>query len=149
MALDPQTLAALEPREFVALVKSAPDSEIRKDFGGEHRAELLDAIFGRFPTQFRPERAGDRSARIDFRITGGPGDTSDTYAVAVADGACTVEKDPTGAPDLSLMMGPVEFLKIITGTGNPAMMFMMGKVKARGDLGMAAGLANWFEPPAS
>ena len=27
------------------------------------------------------------------------------------------------------------------------MMFLMGKVKARGDLGMASGLANWFEAP--
>jgi hypothetical protein len=27
------------------------------------------------------------------------------------------------------------------------MMFMMGKVKARGDLGLASGLANWFEAP--
>ena len=27
------------------------------------------------------------------------------------------------------------------------MMFMMGKIKATGDLGMAAGLANWFEAP--
>jgi hypothetical protein len=24
---------------------------------------------------------------------------------------------------------------------------MMGKVKARGDLGLAGGLANWFEAP--
>ncbi len=149
MALDPQIITALAPTEFVALVKSTPDSEIRRDFAGEHRAALLDAIFARFPQQFRPDKADGRTARIDFRITGGPGDTSDTYAVVVAAGTCTVEKDPTLEPDLSLMMGPVEFLKIITGSGNPAMMFMMGKVKARGDLGMAGGLANWFEPPGS
>ncbi len=147
MALDPQTLAALGPADFVALVKNTSDREIRDDLAGEHRAALLDAIFERFPQQFRPDKAGERSARIDFRITGGPGDSSDTYAVAVADRACTVEKDPTLEPDLALTMGPAEFLKIITGTGNPAMMFMMGKVKARGDLGMAAGLASWFEPP--
>ena len=60
-------------------------------------------------------------------------------------GTCTVEKGAAESPDLSLMLGPVEFLKLITGTGNPAMMFMMGKVKARGDLGLASGLSNWFE----
>ena len=27
------------------------------------------------------------------------------------------------------------------------MMFMMGKVKAKGDLGLATALANWFETP--
>lgn len=149
MALDPQTLHGLSSGEFVALVKRTSDAEIKADFAGEHRAALLDQVFGRFPQQFRPEKAGDRSARIDFRITGGPGDSSDTYAVVVADGACTVEKPPAAEPDLSLMLGPVEFLKLITGTGNPAMMFMMGKIKARGDIGLAGGLANWFETPSA
>jgi putative sterol carrier protein len=147
MALNPDLLEAMSSAEFVSLVKGTSDREIRDDFAGEHRGALLDAIFARFPQQFRPEKAGDRTARIDFRITGGPGDTSDTYGVVVDHGTCTVEKGTGDAPDLSLMLGPAEFLKIITGTGNPAMMFMMGKVKARGDIGMASGLANWFEPP--
>ncbi len=66
----------------------------------------------------------------------------------VDDGTCSVEKEPTASPNLSLTMGPVEFLKMLSGAGSPAMMFMMGKIKATGDLGLAAGLANWFESPA-
>lgn len=145
MALHPELLESMSETEFVALIKSTPDQEVRDDFAGEHRAPLLDAIFARFPHQFRPEQAGDRTARIDFRVTGGPGDTSDTYGVVVDRGTCTVEKGAAESPDLSLMLGPVEFLKLITGTGNPAMMFMMGKVKARGDLGLAGALSSWFE----
>ncbi|QKE83649.1 SCP2 sterol-binding domain-containing protein [Arthrobacter sp. NEB 688] len=147
MAFDPQTLTTASPAEFVAAVKRASDGEIRDAFAGEHRTAMLDAVFGRFPEQFRADKAGDRSARIDFRVTGGPGDTSDTYAVVVDHGTCTVEKAPTAEADLSLMAGPVEFLKLISGTGNPAMMFMMGRIKARGDLGLATALANWFETP--
>ena len=63
------------------------------------------------------------------------------------DGTCTVEKGAAENPDLSLMLGPAEFLKLITGTGNPAMMFMMGKVKARGDLGLASGSPTGSRPP--
>lgn len=148
MALDPQTLARLQPAEFVSLVKGMSDDEIRADLGGEHRGALLDAIFARFPQQFRPDKAGGRSARIDFHVTGGPGDSTDTYAVVVDDGTCSIEKEPTASPNLSLTMGPVEFLKMLSGAGSPAMMFMMGKIKATGDLGLAAGLANWFESPA-
>ena len=147
MALHPELLETMSSAEFVGLIKSMSDSEIRADFAGEHREPLLDAIFARFPHQFRPDKAGDRSARIDFRVTGGPGDSSDTYGVLVEHGTCRVEKGAAESPDLSLMLGPAEFLKLITGTGNPAMMFMMGKVKARGDLGLAGGLANWFEAP--
>lgn len=147
MALDPQTLARLQPAEFVGLVKGMSDDEIRADLGGEHRGALLDAIFARFPQQFRPDKAGGRGARIDFHVTGGPGDSTDTYAVVVDDGTCSIEKEPTASPNLSLTMGPVEFLKMLSGAGSPAMMFMMGKIKATGDLGLAAGLANWFESP--
>ena len=145
MALDPQTLARLQPAEFGSLVKGMSDDEIRADLGGEHRGPILDAIFARFPQQFRQDKAGGRSARIDFHVTGGPGDSTDTYAVVVDDGTCSIEKEPTASPNLSLTMGPAEFLKMLSGAGSPAMMFMMGKIKATGDLGMAAGLANWFE----
>jgi putative sterol carrier protein len=145
MALHPEMLENMSEPDFVALIKATPDAEVRDDFAGEHRVPLLDAIFARFPHQFRPEKAGDRTARIDFRVTGGPGDSSDTYGVLVDRGICTVERGAAESPDLSLMLGPVEFLKLITGTGNPAMMFMMGKVKARGDLGLASALSNWFE----
>ncbi len=147
MALNPQTLSGLPAADFVALVKGTSDAQIREDLGGPDRAAVLDQVFARFPQQFRADKAGDRSARIDFRVTGGPGDSLDTYAVVVDHGVCTVEKDPTQAPDLSLQLGPVEFLKLITGTGNPAMMFMMGKVKAKGDLGLATALATWFDTP--
>ncbi len=147
MAIDPQTFDSLSPAEFVDLVKRSPDKELAADFGGEHRTALLDAVFARFPRQFRADKAGDRRARIDFTITGAADGGSDTYAVAVDQGECHVEKPPTTGPDLALTMGPVEFLKLVSGTGNPAMMFMMGKIKASGDLGLATALANWFESP--
>lgn len=149
MAFDPQSLLSASPAEFVAAVKAASDGEIRDAFAGEHRSAMLDAVFARFPGQFRPEAAGDRSARIDFRVTGGPGGSSDTYAVVVDHGSCTVEKAPGVEPDLSLMAGPAEFLGLIAGTGNPAMMFMMGRIKARGDLGLATALRTWFDTPSA
>ena len=123
------------------------DQEIRDDFAGEHRGVLLDAIFARFPHQFRPDKAGDRSARIDFRVTGGPGDTSDTYGVRRRARHLPVEKGAARPPTCRSCSARPSSSSSITGTGNPAMMFMMGKVKARGDLGLASGLANWFEAP--
>lgn len=147
MALNPELLESLSGVEFVSLIKGMSDQEIRDDFAGEHRGPLLDAIFARFPHQFRPDKAGDRTARIAFRVTGGPGGSSDTYGVRIDRGTCSVDPSAAQSPDLSLMLGPAEFLRLITGTGNPAMMFIMGKVKARGDLSIAPGLASWFEAP--
>ena len=145
MPLNPETLASLSPDGMFALIKGMSDADIRSDLAGEHRQEILEKVFAHFPAQFLPDKAGDRNARIDFRITGGPGDSSDTYAVVVENGTCRIEPGASDAPDLSRMLGPVEFFKLITGSGNPAMMFMMGKIKARGDIGLATALANWFD----
>ena len=37
--------------------------------------------------------------------------------------------------------------KIVSGDGNPMMMFMTGKVKAKGDLGIAAQIVKLFDIP--
>lgn len=142
---DAATLGSIGATEFATLVKQTPDREIRDALAGPQRRPILDEIFGRFPGMFRPERAEGVAARINFRITGGPGDSSDTYAVVVQDGACTVERDPATEPTVSFMAGPVEFLKLITGDGNPVMMVMMGKVKVRGDLALAQNFAKYFD----
>lgn len=145
--LDPTAFAAMDPAEFAQTVKKLSDKEINEIMGGEHRSAILDAIFDRFPVLFNPEKAGNADARVNWRITGGPGGSDDTYAVIVKDGVCTTEKDPTEEPKTSIMLGPAEFAKLITGTGNPTMMVMMGKVKARGDLGAAMAFQNWFDTP--
>ena len=145
--LDPTTFTTMEPAEFAATVKKLSDKEINAIMGGEHRTAILDAIFDRFPTLFNPAKAQGVDARVNWRITGGPDGGSDTYAVVVKDGTCTVEKDPSTEPTTSIMLGPAEFAKLITGSGNPTMMVMMGKVKARGDLGVAMAFQNWFDTP--
>ena len=118
MSLNPETIASLSPAGLFEHIMSMSDADIRADLGGEYRREILEAVFAHFPAQFRADKAGDRSARIDFRITGGPGDSSDTYAVVVEDGTCRIEPGASESPDLSLMLGPVGFLKLITGSGH-------------------------------
>ena len=145
--IDPTTFAAMSASEFAQTVKKASDKEINTVMGGDHRESILDAIFTRFPSLFNPEKAKGADARVNWRITGGPDGGSDTYAVVVKDGTCTVEKHPTVEPTTSIMLGPAEFAKLIPGSGNPTMMVMTGKVKARGDLSVAMAFQNWFDLP--
>jgi putative sterol carrier protein len=145
--IDPSTFATMDPAEFAQTVKKLSDKQINEIMGGEHRRTILDGIFDTFPTLFNPEKAKGADARVNWRITGGPGGTDDTYAVVVRDGTCTVEKSPTQEPKTSIMLGPAEFAKLITGSGNPTMMVMMGKIKARGDLSAAMAFQSWFDTP--
>ncbi|MEV6491908.1 SCP2 sterol-binding domain-containing protein [Actinoplanes sp. NPDC051633] len=143
----PETLAGLGPKEFAQLVKSTPDAKIAEVMGGEHRGKILDEIFDRMPTLFRADRAGATKAVIHWIITGGPGGSSDTYETVIEDGACTVTNQPARDPKLAMTMDPVTFLKVVSGDGNPMMMFMTGKIKAKGDLGLAAQVAKLFDIP--
>jgi hypothetical protein len=144
---DPAQFASVGPKEFAQLVKSTPDAKIAEIMSSDARGKVLDQVFERFPTLFRADRAGSTNAVIHWTVTGRPDGGDDTYEVVIEDGACTVNNSPSRDPRLALTMGPVDFLKIVSGSGNPVMMFMTGKLKAKGDLGLAANIANLFDIP--
>jgi hypothetical protein len=136
-----------DPAQFAQIVKSASDAQLQEVMSSDHRAKILDAVFGRMPTLFRPDRAGNTNAVIHWIVGGRADGGTDTYEVVIADGTCKLSEKPENEPKLALTMGPVEFLKVVSGNGNPVMMFMTGKLKAKGDLGLAANIANLFNIP--
>ncbi|MEV1331819.1 SCP2 sterol-binding domain-containing protein [Micromonospora costi] len=144
---DPANFANVGPKEFAQLVKSTPDDKIAEVMSGDLRGKVLGEVFNRMPSLFRADRAGSTNAVIHWTITGRPDGGSDTYEVVIENGACTASETPQRDPKLTLTMGPVEFLKIVSGGANPVMMFMTGKLKAKGDLGLAANIANLFDIP--
>ena len=144
---DPANFANVGPKEFAQLVKSTPDAKINEIMSCEARGKILSEVFNRMPALFRADRAGSTNAVIHWNITGRPDGGTDTYEIVIENGTCTVSETATRDPKLSLTMGPVEFLKIVSGGANPVMMFMTGKLKAKGDLGLAANIANLFDIP--
>ncbi|MEE6258283.1 SCP2 sterol-binding domain-containing protein [Plantactinospora sonchi] len=144
---DPASFASVDPQQFAKLVKSTPDAKLAEVMQSDRRVTILDAVFSRMPALFRADRAGSTNAVIHWTITGGPDGDSDTYEVVIENGTCQVSETPSREPKLSLTMGPVEFLKVVSGGANPVMMFMTGKLKAKGDLGLAANIANLFDIP--
>jgi putative sterol carrier protein len=146
---DPAGFASVDPAQFASKVKSASKDQLEAVMASEHRGKILDEIFSRFPSQFRADRAGSTNAVIHWIITGRPDGGTDTYEVVIADGACTVSSTTAAEPKLAVTVGGVDFLQLISGGANPMMMFMTGKLKAKGDLGLAANLANLFDLPKS
>jgi putative sterol carrier protein len=143
----PESFSTIGPKEFAQLVKSTPDSKLTEVMGAENRNKILDEVFDRMPTLFRADRAGATQAVIHWNISGGPGGSTDSYETVIENGTCTVTNQPVREPKLSMTMEPVTFLKVVTGDGNPMMMFMTGKIKAKGDLGLAAQVAKLFDIP--
>jgi putative sterol carrier protein len=139
--------ADISPTEFARLVKATPESELRALLAGHQRTAILDGIFARMPESFRPDRAAGLDAVIQWTITGGP-NGSDTYEIRIADGACSASPSPsTDRPKLGITVAPVDFVKVISGNASPVLMFMTGKLKAKGDMGLAVNIPNLFEVP--
>jgi putative sterol carrier protein len=142
-----ESLSSIGPKEFAQLVKKTPDSQIAEMLAGDARTKILDEVFNRMPQLFRAEKAGNTAAVIHWVITGGAGGASDTYETVIENGACTVTNQPARDPKLAMTMDAMTFLKVVSGDGNPMMMFMTGKIKAKGDLGLAANIAKLFDIP--
>ncbi|HEY3007853.1 MAG TPA: SCP2 sterol-binding domain-containing protein [Micromonosporaceae bacterium] len=139
--------SSVDPKQFAQLVKSTPDQTLTSVMQSEQRGKILEAVFDRMPTLFRSDRAGATNAVIHWNITDRPDGGVDTYQLVIEDGTCVLSPSPDRDPKLSLTLGPVDFLKVVSGSGNPVMMFMTGKLKAKGDLGLAANIANLFDIP--
>jgi hypothetical protein len=140
-------LTSVDLKRFAQMVKSTPDAQIAQIMQSDLRGKILDEVFGRMPSLFRADRAGNTNAVVHWVVTGRPDGGTDTYEIVMADGTCTLSDSPHQEPRLTLTLGPVEFLKVVSGNGNPVMMFMTGKLKAKGDLGLAANIANLFDLP--
>jgi putative sterol carrier protein len=146
---NPAALSSIGPKEFAQLVKSTPDAKIAEVMSSDSRTKILDEVFNRMPSLFRADKAGSTSAVIHWIITGGPDGSSDTYETVIENGACTVTNQPARDPKLAMTMDAVTFLKTVAGDGNPMMLFMTGKIKAKGDLSLAASIAKLFDIPKS
>jgi putative sterol carrier protein len=138
---------SIDPKQFAQIVKNASAEQIKTVMQGEKRGEVLDEIFSRMPGLFRADRAGSTNAVIHWNVGDRPDGGVDTYELVIADGKCTLSPEPVNEAKLSLTMGAADFLKVVSGTGNPVMMFMTGKLKAKGDLSLAANIANLFDIP--
>jgi putative sterol carrier protein len=144
---DPTTFTSVDPKQFAQLVKSTPDAQLAQIMQTDLRGKILGEVFDRMPSLFRADRAGNTNAVIHWNITDRPDGGTDTYEVVISDGKCTVSESAAREPKLSLTLAPVDFLKVVSSNANPVMMFMTGKLKAKGDLGLAANIANLFDLP--
>jgi putative sterol carrier protein len=99
--------------------------------------ETFDAM----GTRFKPDRAQGLKATIQYDITGEGGGA---YRVDIAEGKCTVAEGAAEAPSLTLTMAAPDWLDMVGGKLNGQMAFMSGKLKIKGDMGLAMKLAGMF-----
>ena len=99
--------------------------------------ETFDAMGPRF----KPERAAGTNAVIQYDISGEGGGT---WNAVIKDGTCTVAEGTGTNPALTLQMSAQDWLDMTSGKANGQMLFMSGKLKLKGDMGLAMKLGSMF-----
>lgn len=140
-------IADADPEELALAVASATDEQLAAGMRSELRGQILDEIFRRMEEHFEPSKAEGLDAVIHFRISGRPDGGHDEYEVIVRRRACTVTKGRSATPRVTLSIGSVEFLRLVSGTANGPELFMSGRLNIEGDLPLAAQMVGLFRVP--
>lgn len=101
-----------------------------------------EILFSRMPKAFLPEKAPGMDAVILFDLSG---DQGGKWVATIKDGACTVTKGTVDNPKLTLTADAVDYVGVFTGKVNPMAAFGEGKIKLKGDIGLAMKLMNIFK----
>lgn len=147
MSIHDASPATMAPREWARLVKRTPTTELRKLMSGERRTVVLDEILTGMPAVFRSDVAGALEAVVHWRIGDRPDGGIDTYQLVIGGGRCELSPDVDRVPTLTLSLGGVDFLNLVTGNAHAVMLVMRGRLKTKGDLALTAKFPMLFDNP--
>ncbi|MEK7385470.1 MAG: SCP2 sterol-binding domain-containing protein [candidate division NC10 bacterium] len=100
--------------------------------------ETFDLMAGRF----RADKAAGTNAVIQYDVSG---DGGGTWHAVIKDGTCTVTTGAATSPNLTLQIVGQDWLDMLSGKQSGQMLFMSGKLKVKGDMGLAMKLGSMFQ----
>lgn len=104
-------------------------------------ADEVKRIFDKMPEVVVPEKVNNVNAVIQLELTGeGGGD----WAIKINNGALAVTPGRADAPGLILTMDAGDYVALSHGQANPMNLFMAGKIKLQGDMGLAMKFPEMF-----
>jgi hypothetical protein len=132
------------------VIRDAPEERVQQVMSTPARRVILDGIFWQLPKYFDRKRAGELSTTVCWEITDRDGETTDTYWLRVADGACQVLRDGTSLePSVTITVDGVEFLQLVTGNADAMQAYLSGRIVITGDVMLAAQVISLFKLPAA
>ena len=102
-------------------------------------------IFDSMPQALVPEKAGSTKAMIQFDLSG---DQGGKWWVKIHEGKAESGKgDPAEPANLTLLADAHDWVKIMSGQMDATAAFMQGKLKIKGDMGLAIKMQSLFRRP--
>ena len=102
----------------------------------------LEQIFEDMMKNFNAEKAEGVDAVFQFDMTG---DDGGKYWLKIVNGEVTGDDGEHESPTMVLTADTADYKALMTGDLNPMMAFMQGKIKVKGDMGLALKLQAIFD----
>jgi putative sterol carrier protein len=100
--------------------------------------EIIEAM----PSAFRPERARGIKATYQFELTGEGGGN---WVLEIANQQCQVREGIAAAPDATISLAAADYVALVKGELDAMGAFMRGKLKVKGNMGLAMKVINLFQ----
>jgi putative sterol carrier protein len=97
--------------------------------------------FDLMPGRFKGDKAVGVNAVIQYDITGEGGGS---WHATIKEGTCSVSSGAATSPTLTLTMSGQDWLDMLAGKLSGQMAFMSGKLKLKGDMGLAMKIPTMF-----
>ena len=101
----------------------------------------IGEVFEEMHKHFNPAGAAGVTATYQFNISGPEGGV---WVFSVQDQKCNFSSAAVSSPTVEILMSDKDWISIREGRLNSQMAFMQGKLKVKGDMGLAMKLQNIF-----
>ena len=105
------------------------------------RSSTPQEVFDRMQPSFQADKARGVYARYQWKLSGPQGGE---WWIEVHDGTFKMGKGTIGSPDVTFIATDKTWVALSNGTLNGAWAFLIGRLKIRGDHGLARKLGEMF-----
>ena len=99
------------------------------------------AFFDQVPDKVNKDKIQGMDCTYQFDITG---DDGGSWNIVIANGDAAVSEGAAESPSITITMEAGNFINLLQGKLNGQMAFMTGKLKIKGDMGLAMKLQSVF-----
>ena len=133
--------------EVTDVIRSASDDELRTLIGIESfRSEGVVAILERFEEFADRQRLADITGVVRFELARSRKD-SEPHTVRFESG--NVKLDADADPDVTISADMVDFVRLVTGQANPALLYLGAELAIEGEEMLALAVGSVFRVPGS
>jgi putative sterol carrier protein len=138
--------AGADPELIVGLIDETSDAELRSLIDVEHiRESAVRNVLGRLTEFALTERLGAVQGIVEFELVERRG--SETHALRF-DGRSVQLVEPGQYPaDVTISTGILDFVRLVSGGVNAALLLLTGRLSVRGDEQLALAVGGVFQVP--